>query len=123
MIHFSLSSVLMTVLVSNLLLVLISLLFRNEDVLAKIGFRLTAIFCIITLIRLVLPLELPFAKTVILPKVLSDVLFISASIQCMLMASDICLGHFPFGVACGKHPSFNHPILQPPEGERSGSRK
>ena len=60
MIHFSLSSVLMTVLVSNLLLVLISLLFRNEDVLAKIGFRLTAIFCIITLIRLVLPLELPF---------------------------------------------------------------
>ena len=76
MIHFSLSSVLMTVLVSNLLLVLISLLFRNEDVLAKIGFRLTAIFCIITLIRLVLPLELPFAKTVILPKVLSDVLFI-----------------------------------------------
>ena len=76
MIHFSLSSVLMTFLVSNLLLVLISLLFRNEDVLAKIGFRLTAIFCIITLIRLVLPLELPFAKTVILPKVLSDVLFI-----------------------------------------------
>lgn len=74
MIHFSLSSVLMTVLVSNLLLVLISLLFRNEDVLAKIGFRLTAIFCIITLIRLVLPLELPFAKTVIYPAAISNVI-------------------------------------------------
>ena len=65
MIRFSLSSVLMTVLVSNLLLIVISLLFRNEKILARIGFRLTAMFCIITLIRLLLPLELPFAKTVI----------------------------------------------------------
>ena len=75
MIHFSFSSVLMTFLVSNLLLVVISLLFRNENILAKLGFRLTAIFCIITLIRLLLPLELPFTKTVILPKALSEVLF------------------------------------------------
>ena len=76
MIHFSFSSVLMTVLVSNLLLVVISLLYCNENVLAKIGFRLTAIFCIITLIRLVLPLEFPFARTVILSKTLSNALFV-----------------------------------------------
>ena len=72
MIRFSLSSVLMTVLVSNLLLIVISLLFRNEKILARIGFRLTAMFCIITLIRLLLPLELPFAKTVIYPATLSN---------------------------------------------------
>lgn len=72
MIRFGLSSVLMTVLVSNLLLVVISLLYRNEKILARIGFRLTAMFCIITLIRLVIPLELPFAKTVIYPASISN---------------------------------------------------
>lgn len=72
MIHFGLSSVLMTVLVSNLLLVVISLLFCSEKILERIGFRLTAIFCIITLIRLLLPLELPFAKTVIYPAAISN---------------------------------------------------
>jgi len=74
MIHFSFSSVLMTVIVSNLLLIVISLLFCNEDVLAKIGFRLTAIFCIITLLRFLFPFELPFTKTVIFPAVISDAL-------------------------------------------------
>lgn len=74
MVHFSFSSVLMTVLVSNLLLIFISLLFRNEDVLAKIGFRLTAIFCIITLIRILFPFELPFTKTVALPANISNVI-------------------------------------------------
>lgn len=74
MIHFSFTSVLMTVFVSNLLLIVIALLFRNEDVLARIGFRLTAIFCIITLIRFLFPFELPFTKTVILPKFMSDAL-------------------------------------------------
>lgn len=67
MIHFSFSSVFMTVLVSNFLLIVIALLFRNEDVLAKIGFKLTAIFCIITLIRFLFPFELPFAKTIAVP--------------------------------------------------------
>lgn len=72
MIHFSFSSMLITILVSNLLLVFISLLFQNNDVLTKIGFRLTAIFCIITLIRLLLPFEFPFAKTLILPDIVSN---------------------------------------------------
>ena len=67
MIHFSFSSVLMTVFVSNLLLIAIYLLFRNENILARIGFRLTAIFCIITLIRFLFPFELPFTKTLPLP--------------------------------------------------------
>lgn len=74
MIHFSLSSVFMTVVVSNLLLVAIYLLFLNEDVLAKIGFRLTTMFCIITLLRFLLPFELPFTKTVIVPASVSHTL-------------------------------------------------
>lgn len=72
MMHFSFSSVLMTVFISNLLLVLIALLFRNVNVLSKLGYKLTAVFCIITLIRLLLPCELPFAKTVILSENLSN---------------------------------------------------
>lgn len=72
MIHFSFSSVLMTVFVSNLLLIAIYLLFRNEDILARIGFRLTAMFCIITLLRFLFPFELPFTKTLLLPVTISD---------------------------------------------------
>lgn len=71
MIHFSFSSVLMTIVVSNLLLAAITLLFRNEDVLAGIGFKLTAVFCVITLVRFLFPFELPFAKTIIFPRFLS----------------------------------------------------
>lgn len=72
MIHFSFTSMLMTILVSNLLLVVIFLLFRNDDILARIGFRLTAIFCIITLVRLLLPFEFPFTRTLIFPAVISN---------------------------------------------------
>lgn len=72
MIHFSFTSVLMTVVVSNLLLAAISMLFRNEDVLAGIGFKLTAVFCVITLMRFLFPFELPFAKTLIFPEFMSN---------------------------------------------------
>lgn len=72
--NFSFASVLMTLIVSNLLLVVLSLLFCNENVLVRIGFRLTAIFCIITLIRFLFPFELPFTKTVIFPPVTSSAL-------------------------------------------------
>ncbi len=74
MITFSFSSVLMTVLASNLLLVLITLFFRNEKLLSKIGYRVMAVFCIVTLARLLFPCELPFTKTVILPALISEVL-------------------------------------------------
>lgn len=74
MIHLSFPSVLLTVFVSNLLLIVIYLLFRNDEILARIGFRLTAMFCIITLIRFLFPFELPFTKTVILPVTISDIL-------------------------------------------------
>lgn len=72
MIHFSFSSVLMTILMSNLMLVVIALCFRSENLLMRIGYKVLAVFCIVTLIRLLLPLELPITKTFALPKVLSN---------------------------------------------------
>lgn len=74
--HFSFSSVLMTLLASNLLLIPITLLFRNEKLLAEIGYKVMSVFCIVTLIRLLFPYELPFTKTVALPASLSDVISI-----------------------------------------------
>ncbi len=70
--YFSFSSVLMTLLASNLLLIPISLLFRNEKLLAEIGYKVMTVFCIVTLVRLLFPCELPFTKTVILPAPVSD---------------------------------------------------
>ena len=72
--HFSFSSVLMTLLASNLLLIPISLLFRNEKLLAEIGYKVMIVFCIVTLVRLLFPCELPFTRTVILPALFSDAL-------------------------------------------------
>lgn len=71
MIHFSFSSVLMTILMSNLMLVIITMCFRSDNLLVRIGYKLLAVFCIATLIRLLLPLELPITKTFALPKTLS----------------------------------------------------
>lgn len=70
--HFSFSSVLMTLFASNLLLIPISLFFRNEKLLAEIGYKVMTVFCIVTLVRLLFPCELPFTKTVILPTLVSD---------------------------------------------------
>lgn len=73
MIDFRFSSVLITVLVSNLLLIAISLCFRNRNLLMSIGYKLLFTFCIVTLVRFLLPLELPFTRTLIFPKAISVV--------------------------------------------------
>lgn len=73
MIQFSFSSVLMTVLMSNVLLVVIVLCFRNENLLMNIGYKLIAMFCLVTLVRLIVPFELPITQTIAFPKLISDV--------------------------------------------------
>lgn len=72
MISFSFSSVYMTVLMSNVLLIVITLCFRNENLLMNIGYKLMAVFCFVTLVRLLFPVELPFTRTLLLPKAISD---------------------------------------------------
>ena len=71
MIHFSFSSVLMTILATSLMLLLIMACFRNGKIMVGIGYKLMLVFCIATLLRLLLPLELPFSKTLALPKAIS----------------------------------------------------
>lgn len=71
MFHFSFSSVLMTILMSNLMLIIIAMCFRSDSLMINIGYKLLAVFCIVTLIRLLFPLELPFTQTYALPSILS----------------------------------------------------
>ena len=52
MIYFSFSSVLTAVFVSGLLLALISLLFRSEETLVKIGYKVMAVFLCETAVSL-----------------------------------------------------------------------
>lgn len=72
MIYFSFSSVLMTVLMSNILLIIITFCFRNENLLMSIGYKLMAVFCLVTLVRLLFPFELPVTMTLAFPKAISD---------------------------------------------------
>lgn len=71
MLKYSLSTVYMTILTSNLLLVLIALFFRRSKVMIALGYRLLAVFMCITVFRLLLPFEFLFTKTIFLPKFIS----------------------------------------------------
>lgn len=69
--HYSFSTVLMTILASNLIIVLITFCFRHKKVMLSIGYRLLAIFLALTLIRFLFPFELPFTRNVFLPECIS----------------------------------------------------
>lgn len=73
--HYSFSTVLMTILASNLIIILITLCFRYEKLMVSVGYRLLAVFLVLTLIRFLLPFELPFTKTIALPELLSKYIF------------------------------------------------
>lgn len=68
---YSLSTVYMTILTSNLLLVLIALFFRSSKVMINLGYRLLAVFVVVTFLRYLFPFELPFVQTIFLPKYIS----------------------------------------------------
>jgi len=73
--NYSFSTVLMTILASNLVIILITLCFRFEKLLLTIGYRLLAVFLVLTLVRFVFPFELPFAKSIYLAEPISSVIF------------------------------------------------
>ncbi len=68
MLYYSFSTVLMTILASNFLIILISLCFQNDKLMVTIGYKLLAVFAIFTLLRLLLPFEFPFSNNIILQK-------------------------------------------------------
>lgn len=71
MFDFSMSSLLMSVLFSNLLLILLYGIFRNTEFMMDIGYQLLAVFLAATLIRFLLPFELPCSVIIHLTQKLS----------------------------------------------------
>lgn len=69
--EYSFSTVYMAIIASNILLILLTFVFRNKKVMINTGYRLLAIFVIMTLIRFLLPFEMPFAKRILFPEWLS----------------------------------------------------
>jgi len=68
---YSFSTVYMAIIASNILLILLTFVFRNKKVMINTGYRLLAIFVIMTLIRFLLPFEMPFAKRILFPEWIS----------------------------------------------------
>lgn len=66
MLQYSFSTVYMAVITSNLLLILITLLFRNTKIMINAGYKLLALFIALTALRFLLPIEFPFTRSVFL---------------------------------------------------------
>lgn len=77
--HFSLSSVLMSVLFSNIMLIILYFVFRNTDFMIRIGNKLLTLFLSITVLRFLFPLELPVSHNILLPEGLSRFLIFAKS--------------------------------------------
>lgn len=71
MLHFSFSTVLMALITSNILACLIALLFLHGKTMAHIGYRVLALFVVLTIVRLLIPYEFPFSTNINLPHLLS----------------------------------------------------
>lgn len=62
--NYSFSTVLMTILTSNLLIAVIVLCFRDRKIMLSMGYKLVLLFLGLTTVRFLLPVELPFTKNV-----------------------------------------------------------
>lgn len=71
--NYSFSTVLMTILTSNLLIAVIVLCFRNRKIMLSIGYKLVAVFLILTVLRFLFPFEVPFSRNIYFPRWLSFV--------------------------------------------------
>uniref|UniRef100_UPI004055A321 M56 family metallopeptidase n=1 Tax=Acetatifactor sp. TaxID=1872090 RepID=UPI004055A321 len=66
MLNYSFATVYMAIIASNILLILITLLFRNTKIMVNAGYKLLALFIGLTALRFALPIEFPFTKTIFL---------------------------------------------------------
>ncbi len=92
MINFSFSSVLMTVILCSLLLIVMAFCLNAKGFLTNVGYKLIFAVCTLILLRLLIPFELPFTKTLRIPKVLSDVLIVFTRSYGTFMGIDISFG-------------------------------
>lgn len=74
MLNYSFSTVMMTVLTSNLLIAVIVGCFRNRKILLSTGYKLIFAILVLAALRFLFPFELPFARNIYFPKWLSAVL-------------------------------------------------
>lgn len=71
MLNFSFSTVLMTLLTSNILATVISLLFLHGKTMARVGYQVLTLIVVLTVIRLLFPFELPFSTNIYMHRFLS----------------------------------------------------
>jgi len=71
---FDISTVYMAILTSNILLIIISVIICNKKILINAGYKLIAIFLILTAIRFILPIQFPFVTTISLPPGISEII-------------------------------------------------
>lgn len=71
MLNYSFTTVLMAVLTSNFIIVLIALCFQHKNILLSVGYKLLIAFLFLTVVRFAFPFELPVARNVYLPDILS----------------------------------------------------
>lgn len=73
MLHYSFSTVLMTVLTSNLLIIVVALCFQSKKVLCSTGYKLLAVMLAFILLRFIFPFELPFSRNILMLEALSRI--------------------------------------------------
>lgn len=71
--NYSFSTVLMTILTSNLLIAVLVLCFRNRKIMLSVGYKLLALFLTLTAVRFLFPFEFPFARNIYFPEWLSTI--------------------------------------------------
>ena len=85
MLHFSFSTVLTTLLTSNIIAILITIPFLKKNFTPCIGYKSLFCFVVLTLLRLLLPFEFPFTTNVFLPQLLSRITsFLQKPLICVI---------------------------------------
>lgn len=73
MLHLSMTTLLMTVLTTNLFLVILTIFLCDTKLMIRAGYKLLGFFAVFVLLRLLLPCEFAFTKTLRLPLAISKV--------------------------------------------------
>lgn len=76
MLTFSSSSVMMSILFSNILLIILYFIFRDSRIMMEIGCKLLALFIGITVLRFLFPFEIPCSTNILIPERLSHILIL-----------------------------------------------
>lgn len=90
---FDISTIYMAILTSNLLLMMISVIICNKKILINAGYKLIAIFLILTALRFILPIEFPFATSIPLPQGISKLIIEIFAPRFTIGSFDISIYH------------------------------